>query len=55
MMVGLVTSRTLSGVALLLLVTLTAPGWLCFPFLSRRRQDRMLRLLKVLCEWGTAA
>jgi hypothetical protein len=52
MMVGLITSRTLSGTALVLVVALTAPGWLCFPFLSRGRQDRMLRLLGVLCEWG---
>jgi hypothetical protein len=55
MMIGLVTSRTLSGTALVLVVALCAPGWLCFPFLPRRRQDRMLRLLGVLCEWGKYA
>jgi hypothetical protein len=52
MMVGLVTSRALSGTALVLVVALNAPGWLCFPFLSRRRQDRMLRLLRILKDWG---
>jgi len=40
-----------AGVALVLLVVLTGPGWICFPVLPDLRQRRMLQLLGTLVEW----
>ena len=44
--------RAVAGVALIVLVILTAPGWLCFAFLSERRQASMLALLNGLIAWA---
>jgi hypothetical protein len=47
--------RLLTGVALVLVVILTAPGWLSFPFLPGGRQDRMITLLQGLIDWARIA
>jgi hypothetical protein len=43
--------RAMSGVALVLLVALTAPGWCCYAFLPDRRQERMLCLMEEMVKW----
>jgi hypothetical protein len=40
-----------TGVALIMVVGLTGPGWICYPFLSDRQQGRMLELLDRLVDW----
>lgn len=43
--------RATSGIALIILIILTAPGWLCYAFLPERRQERMLALMKIIVTW----
>lgn len=43
--------KAAGGAALILLIALTAPGWLAFAFLPSDRQDRLLSLMRLLVSW----
>jgi hypothetical protein len=38
-------------IPLLLLLALSAPGWLAFPFLPPDRQNSMLELVRLALDW----
>ncbi|MDH6589788.1 hypothetical protein M2161_008894 [Streptomyces sp. SAI-133] len=45
----LVVLRTLP---LMVIVVLSAPAWICWPFLPERRQNVVLDMVKALREWS---
>ncbi|MDH6604461.1 hypothetical protein M2164_000096 [Streptomyces sp. SAI-208] len=49
---SLVAARTLP---LLVIVVLSAPAWISWPFLSAARQQVVLEMVRTLAGWSTAA
>ena len=47
-------ARAIASLALLLLVLLTAPGWILFPVLPPRSQRGMLKLVVEMVNWAGA-